>query len=41
MPELVRALGMVKRASAKADKELGLVDAKRADAIIQAGPGSD
>jgi aspartate ammonia-lyase len=34
--ELVRALGMVKRAAAEANKELGLVDAKRADAIIQA-----
>src|SRR5580704_2341052 len=34
--ELVRALGMVKRAAAEANKDLGLVDAKRADAIIQA-----
>src|SRR6202453_43835 len=34
--ELVRALGMIKRAAAHANKELGLVDAKRADAIIQA-----
>ena len=34
--ELVRALGMVKRAAAQANKELGLVDEKRADAIIQA-----
>jgi aspartate ammonia-lyase len=34
--ELVRALGMVKRAAAQANKELGLVDGKRADAIIQA-----
>jgi aspartate ammonia-lyase len=34
--ELVRALGMIKRAAAQANKELGLVDAKRADAIIQA-----
>src|SRR5580704_6636276 len=34
--ELVRALGMVKRAAAQANKELGLVDAKRADAIMQA-----
>src|SRR6201996_2890413 len=34
--QLVRALGMVKRAAAQANKELGLVDAKRADAIIKA-----
>src|ERR1700727_167970 len=34
-PELVRALGMIKRAAAQANKELGLVDAKRADAIMQ------
>jgi aspartate ammonia-lyase len=34
--ELVRALGMIKRAAAQANKELGLVDAKRADAIMQA-----
>src|SRR5271155_2889675 len=34
--ELIRALGMVKHAAAQANKELGLVDAKRADAIIQA-----
>src|ERR1700734_1548736 len=34
--ELIRALGMVKLAAAQANKELGLVDAKRADAIIQA-----
>ncbi len=34
--ELVRALGMVKRAAGQANKELGLVDEKRADAIIQA-----
>jgi aspartate ammonia-lyase len=33
---LIRALGMVKRAAAEANKELGLVDPKRADAIIQA-----
>ena len=33
---LIRALGMVKRAAAEANKELGLVDEKRADAIIQA-----
>jgi aspartate ammonia-lyase len=35
-PQLVRALGMIKRSAAEANKELGLVDAKRADAIIQA-----
>ncbi|HVJ08170.1 MAG TPA: aspartate ammonia-lyase [Acidisarcina sp.] len=35
-PQLIRALGMVKRAAAEANKELGLVDAHRADAIIQA-----
>jgi aspartate ammonia-lyase len=33
---LVRALGMVKRAAAEANQELGLVNEKRADAIIQA-----
>jgi aspartate ammonia-lyase len=35
-PQLISALGMVKRAAAEANKELGLVDGKRADAIIQA-----
>jgi aspartate ammonia-lyase len=35
-PQLIRALGMVKRAAAEANKDLGLVDPKRADAIIQA-----
>ncbi len=35
-PQLIGALGMVKRAAAEANKELGLVDGKRADAIIQA-----
>jgi aspartate ammonia-lyase len=35
-PQLIRALGMVKRAAAEANKELGLVDARRADAIILA-----
>jgi aspartate ammonia-lyase len=35
-PLLIRALGMVKLAAAQANKDLGLVDAKRADAIIQA-----
>jgi aspartate ammonia-lyase len=33
---LVRAFGMVKRAAAEANKALGLVDDKRADAIIRA-----
>jgi aspartate ammonia-lyase len=35
-PQLIRALGMVKRAAAEANKELGLIDPRRADAIIQA-----
>jgi aspartate ammonia-lyase len=35
-PQLIRALGMVKRAAAEANQELGLVEDKRADAIIQA-----
>ena len=35
-PQLISALGMVKRAAAEANKDLGLVDAKRADAIVQA-----
>ena len=35
-PQLIRALGMVKRAAAQANKELGLVDGQRADAIMQA-----
>jgi aspartate ammonia-lyase len=35
-PTLVRAFGMVKRAAAEANKDLGLVDSKRADAIIEA-----
>jgi aspartate ammonia-lyase len=35
-PTLIRAFGMVKEAAAEANKELGLVDAKRADAIIAA-----
>src|SRR5437588_2299280 len=35
-PALMRAFGMVKRAAAEANKTLGLVDDKRADAIIQA-----
>jgi aspartate ammonia-lyase len=35
-PTLVSAIGMVKRAAAEANKSLGLVDGKRADAIMQA-----
>jgi len=35
-PTLIRAIGMVKQAAAEANKELGLVDKKRANAIIQA-----
>jgi aspartate ammonia-lyase len=35
-PQLIRALGMVKRAAAEANKEIGLVEEKRANAIIQA-----
>jgi aspartate ammonia-lyase len=35
-PTLISAFGMVKRAAAEANKSLGLVDDKRADAIIQA-----
>lgn len=35
-PTLIRAFGMVKQAAAEANKELGLVDDKRADAMIQA-----
>ena len=35
-PLLIRALGMVKRAAAAANKELGVVDDARADAILQA-----
>src|SRR5437588_5128374 len=35
-PTLIRAFGMVKQAAAEANKELGLVDEKRADAIMQA-----
>ena len=34
--QLIRALGMVKRAAAEANKEIGLVEDKRADAVIQA-----
>ena len=35
-PTLIRAIGMVKYAAAQANKELGLVDDKRADAIMKA-----
>jgi len=35
-PTLIRAFGMVKRAAAEANQELGLVDERRADAIIRA-----
>ncbi|MCL6463880.1 MAG: aspartate ammonia-lyase [Acidobacterium ailaaui] len=35
-PLLIRAFGMIKRATAEANQELGLLDAKRADAVIQA-----
>jgi aspartate ammonia-lyase len=35
-PTLIRAFGMVKQAAAEANKSLGLVDDKRADAIIRA-----
>src|SRR5262249_27172591 len=35
-PTLIRAIGMVKYAAAQANKELGLVDDKRADAIMRA-----
>jgi aspartate ammonia-lyase len=35
-PLLIRAIGMVKRAAAEANRELGTVNDRRADAIIQA-----
>jgi aspartate ammonia-lyase len=35
-PTLVKAFGMVKKAAAMANKDLNLIDAKRADAIIKA-----
>ena len=35
-PTLIRAFGMVKEAAAEANRELGLVDEKIANAIIQA-----
>ena len=34
-PSLIRAIAMVKEAAAEANRELGLVDARTADAIIQ------
>ena len=33
---IIRALGLIKRAAAEANRELGLLDAQRADAIVQA-----
>ncbi|HXS30037.1 MAG TPA: aspartate ammonia-lyase, partial [Steroidobacteraceae bacterium] len=36
MPDLVRALGMVKKAAARANAELGVLDAKRTGAIVLA-----
>ncbi len=35
-PALIRAVGMVKQAAAEANKELGLLDERRANAVIQA-----
>jgi aspartate ammonia-lyase len=35
-PSLIRAIGLVKQAAAEANKELGLVEPDRADAIMQA-----
>src|SRR5664279_2615898 len=35
-PSLIRAIAMVKEAAAEANRELGLVDTKTADAIIRA-----
>src|SRR5438132_6759648 len=35
-PTLIHAMGMIKQAAAEANKELGLVDEKRANAIIAA-----
>ena len=35
-PQLIRASGMVKQAAAEANRELGLIDKRRAKAIIQA-----
>jgi aspartate ammonia-lyase len=36
MPDLIRALGMVKKAAARANAELGVLDAKRCRAIVLA-----
>src|ERR1017187_369623 len=35
-PQLIRAIGMIKKAAAMANRELGLIDLKRARAIIRA-----
>src|SRR5258706_16040125 len=35
-PTLIKAFGMVKKSAAMANKDLGLVDTKRADAMIAA-----
>src|ERR1700692_2180955 len=35
-PQLVRAMGMIKKAAAMANRELKLVDTKRAGAIVKA-----
>src|SRR5215467_14589238 len=35
-PSLIRAIGMIKRAAAEANRSLGLVDNQRADAIMNA-----
>lgn len=35
-PQLIRAFGMVKHAAAEANRDLGLLDASRAEAILQA-----
>src|SRR5437763_1536294 len=40
-PTLIRAFGMVKRAAAEANKELGLVDDKRADAAVPTRQGQE
>ncbi|HSV55191.1 MAG TPA: aspartate ammonia-lyase [Burkholderiaceae bacterium] len=36
MPDLIRALGMVKKAAARANAELGVLDSKRTGAIVRA-----
>src|SRR5579885_1543196 len=35
-PTLIRAFGMIKQAAAEANRDLGLLDARRAQAIIEA-----